>query len=423
MAAWLQLLCLALAFLQDVPENPAALSAEAVKAYQAKDYARFLEYSKRAMNLAPANPRFAYNVACGEALQGNAAEAVRLLDALVTRKLDLGAANDEDFSGIRQTAEWAGFAARLAELRKPVVRSEVAFRLEDPALVSTGLTVDPATGDTYVASVRQRKIVRRTKAGSVTDFIHEAQDDFPAGDSLAIDSRRRILYASAAAIPYMRGYHKEDAGQTGIFAFDLRSGKLLRKAMLRPDGRLHILNALEIDRAGNVYVADSGTPGIYRLGARSDALEEFVPASMFRSTQGLAFSTDQKTLFIADYSDGLWAVDVSSRLRRWVEAPAGIWLGGMDGLSRAGADLVTVQIGVRPERVLRLRLDAHGARITAVDTLEMNHPDYSGPIQGAVSGNWFYYVANSQLALGNPETGAFADERARPTVVLRLRLK
>jgi hypothetical protein len=53
----------------------------------------------------------------------------------------------------------------------------------------------------------------------------------------------------------------------------------------------------------------------------------------------------------------------------------------------------------------------------------MNHPGYSGPIQGAVSGASFLYVANSQLDLGNGETGEFAAERARPTVVLRLPLK
>jgi hypothetical protein len=105
-----------------------------------------------------------------------------------------------------------------------------------------------------------------------------------------------------------------------------------------------------------------------------------------------------------------------------VDGPADAWLAGLDGLSRVGNDLIAVQIGVRPERVLRLRLGANGERVTAVEVLEMNHPYYAGPIQGEVDGNAFVYVANSQLALGNGETGAFATERARPTVVLRLPL-
>jgi hypothetical protein len=81
-----------------------------------------------------------------------------------------------------------------------------------------------------------------------------------------------------------------------------------------------------------------------------------------------------------------------------------------------------VQIGPKPERVLRLWLDAAGKRVTKVETLEMSRADYEDPIQGAVDGNAFLYVANSQLDLGDGKTGAFAADRARPTLVLRLAL-
>jgi hypothetical protein len=88
----------------DDPSNRLAeLDAEAVKAYRAKDYARFLALEKQSLALAPSNARVLYNVACGEGLQGNAPEAVRLLDQLLTRKLDLGAETDEDFSSIRKS--------------------------------------------------------------------------------------------------------------------------------------------------------------------------------------------------------------------------------------------------------------------------------------------------------------------------------
>ncbi len=83
---------------------------------------------------------------------------------------------------------------------------------------------------------------------------------------------------------------------------------------------------------------------------------------------------------------------------------------------------ISVQIGVKPERVVRLRLDPQGQRIAAVEVLESNHPDYAGPIQGVVAGNTFLYVANSQLGLANGETGTFAADKAKPTVVLRLPL-
>jgi hypothetical protein len=92
----------------------------------------------------------------------------------------------------------------------------------------------------------------------------------------------------------------------------------------------------------------------------------------------------------------------------------------MDGLSPVPGGFITVQIGVKPERVLRLHLDASQQHITRVDILEMNHPDYAGPIQGVVSGHNFLYTANSQLPLADPHTGVIPADRARQTVILRL---
>ncbi|HMD16127.1 MAG TPA: hypothetical protein VKH18_05615 [Terriglobales bacterium] len=404
---------------QDAPATPEALNTAAIKAYKAKNYADFLSNEKRALALDPANPRLIYNVACGEALTGNAAEAVRRLDDLVARKLDMGAETDDDFAGIKKTPEWASFLSKLAELRKPLVHSTPAFELLDKELIATGITVDPGTGDTFIASVRERKIVRRTRLGRVSNFVDQAQDGFMAAASLLIDSPHQLLFASTAAVPFMRGYRKEDDGKSGVYVFDLKSGKLVRKALLT-DGKKHFLNALAVNRAGDVFVSDSLTPGIYRVKYGNDQLELLAASSAFRATQGLAFSDDDKTLYVADYSDGVWALDLATGTRRHLEAPADAWLGGLDGLSRVADGFIAVQIGVKPERVLRLRLDPQGQRIAAVDVLESNHPDYNGPIQGAVDGNTFLYVANSQLGLANAETGAFAADRARATVVLRL---
>jgi sugar lactone lactonase YvrE len=429
MRAFQLLLCLAIGSLvsvmelaQEIPNTPATLQAAAIKAYQQKDYAGFLAYEKRALALEPANPRFLYNVACGESLTGHAEEAIHALTQLADLRLDLGAETDDDFAAIRKSPEWAAFESRLTELRRPLVRSNVAFKLPDPALVATGIAIDARTGDTYIASVRERKIVRRTRNGVVSDFIPEAEGGFLAGASLALDAERNALVASTAAVPFMRGYRKEDEGKSGVFVFDLKSGKLLRKAFLAVDGKPHFLNALLIDHDGNIFVSDSGTSGVYRLRRGGRELEAFVTTGVFTSTQGLAFSADEKTMFIADYSDGVWALDMSSKERRHLDGPADVWLGGLDGLSRVGNSLIAVQIGVRPERVLRLNLDERSRKISGAGILEMNHPGYDGPIQGVIDGKAFVYIANSQLRLGNGQTGAFAGDRARPTVVLRMPL-
>src|SRR5215469_11781875 len=118
------------------PTSGAEWNAEAVKAYRAKDYKTFLADEQKGLALEPENPRLIYNTACGEALNGNAKEAVALLTQLLARKLDLGAETDGDFAGIRKTADWARFEAKLTEIRKPVVQSSVGFKLEEPGLLA-----------------------------------------------------------------------------------------------------------------------------------------------------------------------------------------------------------------------------------------------------------------------------------------------
>ena len=346
-----------------------------------------------------------------------------MLDKLVARKLDLNADNDDDFASIHNTVEWAKFKSNLAELRRPIASSRVAFTLDDPALVATGVTVDPRTEDVYIASVRERKIVRRTKAGKVSDFIRQGQDGFMAADWLAIDSPRNLLYATTAAVPFMLDYQKQDEGRSGVFAFNLETSKLVRKAILRAGGTVHILNSMVVDRGGTVYMSDSAQSGIYRLQPGSDQIELFVAPNVFRAAQGLAFSKDERTMYVADYVDGIWALDMTTRARRHLEGPPDLWLAGLDGLSLAGDSLLTVQIGVKPNRVLKLGLSPDGSRIASAEVLEMGRSDYDGPIQGVVTGNTFLYVANSQLSLGNGQTGAFASDRAKPTIVLELSLK
>jgi sugar lactone lactonase YvrE len=414
--------CVTVAIAQDAAKAKATLNQKAMQAYQAKDYASFVKYEKSALALEPDNPRLLYNVACGLALQGNAPEAVDMLLKLAARQLDLGADGDGDFAAIRQTPEWARYEKQLTALRKPIVHSEVAFTISDKPLLATGIAIDPNTHDSYIASVRQRKIIKRTKDGIVSDFIGSAQDGFLASGSLLIDAQRRQLYASTSAVPFMIGYEKKDLGKSGLFVFDLQTGKLLRKAMLTNDGKQHFLNTLLLDKAGNAYVSDSAIPGVYRLRRDAHELELFYSADGLQSTQGLAFSDDDKTLYITDFTDGLWAIDMATKDKHRLDAPANVWLGRLDGLARTRDGFIAVQIVVKPERVLRLRLDATGRRIATAEILEMSHPDYEEPIQGIISGNDFFYIANSQLDLANAQTGALRLERARPTIVLRLPL-
>lgn len=401
--------------------NSQALAQAAAHAYQAKDYKTFLDVQKQILALHPGDTASIYNLACAQALNGHAAESAALLNDLLALKLDLNADKDPDFKLIYASPEWASFKTQLAELRQPIVHSTVAFTLPDKDLVAAAIAIDPQSGDTYIASVRERKIVKRTKDGVVSDFATR-KDGLMAVLGLVIDPVRKQLIATTSALSFMQDFKKEDDGKAGICIFDLDSGKLVRSAFLTPDPDHHVLSTMAEDRDGNVFVVDYATGAIYRLRRASSEIELYISSVEFHAPQALALSADERTLYVADYTDGIWGVEVLSTDLRHLDGPANVWLGGVTTLQRVANSLVALQTGTKPNRLLRLVLDPKADRITTVETLESNVPSYDSPALGAMSGGELFYIADSQIGLGNAKTGAFDEEHAQALTVLRLPL-
>jgi len=203
----------------------------------------------------------------------------------------------------------------------------------------------------------------------------------------------------------MAGFESSLDGKSRIDAYDLMSGKRVRRAEL-PGAGPHVANDLELDRDGAVFVSDSVGSAIYRVPARDGPVEVFVPAGTFRSPQGMVLSTDGRSLCVADYGRGLLRVDRESRKATEIPAPDDAFLLGIDGLARSGDALLATQNLAFPARVSRIRFSAAGDRVESVDVLEWNDPRVTEPTLGAATGGRFYFIGNAQWTRFDEKTGA-----------------
>ena len=169
-----------------------------------------------------------------------------------------------------------------------------------------------------------------------------------------------------------------------------------------------------------MYVSDSGAGAIHRLALKGTQLEVMVPPGTFLSTQGLELSADGSTLYAADYGRGVAAIDVETGDVRFLEHE-GPCLLGIDGLERHGNDLIAIQNGIQPPRVVRIVLDADGLGIDTVETLERAHHLYREPTLGTVVGDDLIYVAASQWQSFDTDGKLLVDQLVEPTI-LRLPL-
>jgi hypothetical protein len=176
------------------------------------------------------------------------------------------------------------------------------------------------------------------------------------------------------------------------------------------DGRKHLLGDFVIATDGSLYATDSVSPVIWRLPPGGTALEPWLESDDFLSLQGIAFSQDGGSLYVADYANGIWHIDPATKKNSLLTAPANATFFGIDGLYTVPGGLIAVQNGVNPQRVFRVEPATSGAspaRILASGQTAMTDLGL-----GQVFNGRFHFVANSGWALFDPPPVTAPDPRS-----------
>lgn len=368
---------------------------QAIADYRAKDYAAALENFKKAAELVPNYPRFIYNIAALETLLGNKTEALKALDQLADMGLIFAVEKQEEFNPLKNLDTFKALLGKFASNKTPVVKSEPAFTIDEKGLVTESVAYDPVTRTFYVSSVHKRKIISLDKVGATKTFADE-QDGLWSVLGMKVDAKRRHLWVASSAFPQMVNFKKEEEGFAGVFKYDLNTGKLIKKYILPNAPAHHAFGDLIVNWRGDVFVTDSLAPALYVIRPQKDELELFLEHANFASPQGLAFSGDEKHLFMADYARGVFDIDVNTKRVVYLAPPANATLHGIDGLYFYKGSLIGTQNGLNPNRIIRVSLSSDLKQFTRFAVIEANNPLFDEPTLGVMVKDTFYFIANSQ---------------------------
>jgi len=403
------------------PQDVRPYVQKARAAYKDKDYAALIENMKAALALRPNYGPYTYNVAVGYALSGNQQEALNWLRRLADMGLVYPISSDGDFATIKDHAEFKKLVARFENNARPIGNSTIAFTIHEKGFVPEGLAYDPADKMFYLGSVYKRKIVSIDDAGDVKDFSSTA-DGLWSVMGMRVDSARRVLWVCTASHAQMMNFNASENGMSGIFKYDLRSKKLIKKYLLPSQPTPHWLGDLVLNSQGDVFASDSITPGIYMIDRHNDSLELFLRSDAFVNPQGLAFSADEKRLFMADYLKGIFSIEVKSKTVSLLSPAPKTTMLGFDGLYYHKGRLIGVQNGVRPARLVEMSLNAGGTEVGTFKVVEANNPVFDEPTLAALAGDTLFYIANSQWATIDDQGKLAADEKLHDPIVLKLKL-
>lgn len=397
------------------------LRREIRQSFQKRDYATALRLLNEADKAVPESPDLIFRMAQAEAFLRNEEASIAHLQRLSGMRVYFDLTQEPAFAELKRRADFLALTKAMESLRtERRSRARVAFRLSSPAFFPEGIAYDSRTDAYFVSSVRQRKIVRVSDRQVVTDFTAPGQDGLWGVSGIGVDERRRLLWACSNATETVEGYTPAEQKNVAVFAFNLDDGKLVAKYPLAQPGSEHMCDGLVVAPGGAVFVADSLGTAIYRIDPGERDLKVVLGPEAGISPQGLALSEKGHTLFVSNYFSGLYAIALPSNRISRVVSRAKPSLAGIDGLVAYGKDLIAIQNGIQPNRVVRLKMSSDGTAVTAVQLLEVNHPSFGEPTLGMVKGHTLLFVAN------NPITQFLKDRRLEglpSPVILRLELR
>jgi sugar lactone lactonase YvrE len=397
-------------------------------AYKSGDIAGFVSNLEQALALKPNHTRLMYNLAAGYTAQARYDKALGLLEQVASTGMAYNAVQSPAFTVLRDSTafnlRFESLCKRFEESKKPVGTSIQVFHLAEKGLITESVAYDPLEKTFYVSSVHKRKIVKIAANGTTTDFS-QTSDNCWGVLGMKVDAKRRKLWVCTTAFPQMQGYDSTLKGKAALMQYNLKTGKLAHRYFAPNNGQIHAFGDLALHpKTGLPFVSDSDSPTIFTVNEKSDTLVAWLQsdAATLPSLQGLDFTPDGKTLFCADYSNGLFAVDGVKKTILHLPTPDSCVVSGTDGLYFYKGNLIGIQNGTNPHRVVRFRLNKAQSRIDGINILEANNPLFDEPTLGVVVADELFYVANSQWEKVSDKGVAAAESDWKVHCVLRRKI-
>jgi hypothetical protein len=332
---------------------------------------------------------------------GRTADAVRHLDMVTSLGMAWDIA-DPALARVASDPSVRAAADRNRAATATLERSRVLWNAGPDSLLIEGVAFDSVSGRYFVSSIRQAKVLVRERDGRVGDFIPKGTGGLGTVLGMAVDHRRGLLWATSADADSVTDFAHFN-GRSALFAFDLRTGAFRAKVELPAAPEGHQLGDVIVTPRGTIYTSDSRAPAVYRIPAGPiPAVAEVAIANdpLMRNLQGMVVNADETRMYLADYTHGLFLVDLVARTVRALPPPTGTTLLGIDGMADAGEGrLIVVQNGFAPVRVAIVRLDRTGTAVSGFEVVDRPPLAPGEATLGVRVGRSFVYVGTVPAVL------------------------
>lgn len=356
--------------------------------------------------------------AIGSAVErGDAAAVERGARTLAAMGGALSIASQARIAPFLSPDEAAALAERFEENIEPIAHSTLETEVPPEYRIVEGLAFDPRTKRLFAGTVVDGELLVREGLA-----WRRVPLEGPVGGlfGMAVDARHRLLWMTSGAAQQVA-----DPARVfrGLIAVDLDRLAVARRVPLPAGGEAAgSPGDLVVAGDGTVYVSNAENGAIHVCRPGCGRLADLVPQGRFRNPQGLALSRNGRLLYVADYGYGLAVIDLRHGGIERVTAEGPAMLDGIDGLVRYGDDLIAVQNGANPRRIIRLGMGSKGRVVRSLHVLERANPDWGEPTLATIAGKRLFFVADGQWERFAARGAPVGREPARVTPIRALEL-
>ncbi|MEP1094784.1 MAG: hypothetical protein ABJG78_06715 [Cyclobacteriaceae bacterium] len=387
----LTLLTLSLiAFCSGSAQSLRELYQAGTKAYEEKNYQVFKEKMYSIDTMRPNYPPVVYNLAGGYALTGEIEKSIKTLKQYILMNASQDFTKDTDFATLEGNPEFEMIVEKQRELTKEIAVN-IAYEFPILASHSECITYSKKQDTFFLGGVRDGKIWK-VKEGEEPVLWADSPENSWAVMGLEISKDRKTLWACTSAMTNFKELKEEDKDKASVLKYDLKKGTLLETFAVPAN---HIFGDMITDSKGNVYISDGTANQLYWVSKETGKLEIFTDLNdTIFNLQGLTFNTDESAMYLSDYIDGIYKLDMTSREIQKLSVPDDVLLKGIDGLYFVENSLIGLHNGTTPNRVISYALNDQGTTIIN-KTVNAQAGVLGEPTQGTLVNGQLFYIANS----------------------------
>lgn len=255
-----------------------------------------------------------------------------------------------------------------------------------------------------MGSLRDGSIIKISGNGEISVLIEATQGGAKgpwAALDVAVDAKNNVLWVASGSVSQYGKFTKETSGLTGVFKYNLSTGKLLQSVLVPANKRPSLFNSIAVTESGDLFVLGAINNVVLKLAKDATQFSIVFSTKKYKKLRNLTTDETGNIVYINDDDEGIVIISLKDENIYLIGNSPQLNLTGITDLIYDDNGLIMIQSGFTPERIMRLALGKTKLNLENIFPIESAHPRFNSPSAGTVVENGLYFIANSQLTKTN----------------------